>query len=145
MDDNPVFIDTNILVYANIITAPKHDDALAKIQNIYQSKRPIWISRQVLREYLVIMTRDQTFTAPMPKDTIIQRLEYFKNNFNVADDNETVTEELLKLITKYNFGGKQIHDANIVATMKAYNIDCLLTNNVKDFRKFQDTITIETI
>ena len=42
-------------------------------------------------------------------------------------------------------GGKQIHDANIVATMLAYNIPCLLTHNVKDFKRFEGIIEIVSI
>lgn len=38
--------------------------------------------------------------------------------------------------------GKQIHDANIVATMIAYRIEYLLTHNVVDFERFTSLIHI---
>ena len=38
--------------------------------------------------------------------------------------------------------GKQVHDANIVATMLAHGIDMLLTLNVDDFKRFEDKITL---
>ena len=60
----------------------------------------------------------------------------------VVDDNSFVTENLLKLVEQYPVGGKQIHDANIVATMHVYNISHLLTNNPDDFKRFSDTITV---
>jgi predicted nucleic acid-binding protein len=59
MDDNPLFIDTNILVYANVIETPFHEQALAAINTAHQAGRTIWISRQVIREYLVTLTRPQ--------------------------------------------------------------------------------------
>lgn len=34
-----------------------------------------------------------------------------------------------------------LHDANIVATMLAYNIPALLTNNTEDFARFAGVIT----
>ena len=144
-DAKAIFLDTNILVYANIETAPMHSAALTAIEKIYQTKRPIWISRQVLREYLVIMTRPQAFTEPLPKPTVIERIKYFQSKFTVADDTAAVTQELLQLTQEYNFGGKQIHDANIVATMQAYDVPCLLTHNVKDFNKFSNIIEVETL
>lgn len=52
MDDkNSLFIDTNILVYANVIETPFHKQALTAINTAYDSGRTIWISRQVIREY----------------------------------------------------------------------------------------------
>ena len=40
-------------------------------------------------------------------------------------------------------GGKQIHDANIVATMLRYGVLALLTCNPEDFLRFKTLITIE--
>ena len=37
---------------------------------------------------------------------------------------------------------KQVHDANIVATMQVYGIDQLLTHNVADFARFQPRIAV---
>ena len=53
-----------------------------------------------------------------------------------------VSANLKDLIEKHNLSGKKIHDANIVATMQAYNITKLLTHNVKDFERFNDVIEI---
>ncbi len=39
-------------------------------------------------------------------------------------------------------GGKQIHDANIVATMQVYNISHLFTLNIADFMRFSSFITL---
>lgn len=47
------------------------------------------------------------------------------------------------LIRQHQLGGKQVHDTNIVATMLAHDIPCLLTHNVKDFTRFEELITIE--
>jgi hypothetical protein len=53
--------------------------------------------------------------------------------------------QLIALMGKFQIGGKQVHDANIVATMLAYGVPCLLTHNVKDFRRFGQLVTIEEI
>jgi predicted nucleic acid-binding protein len=52
-DAEPLFIDTNILIYANVATAPFHEQALNALRTAYQSKRHLWVSRQVLREFIV--------------------------------------------------------------------------------------------
>ena len=40
------------------------------------------------------------------------------------------------------FGGKQVHDANIVATMLAHGERRLLTFNGADFRRFEPMIEV---
>lgn len=39
-------------------------------------------------------------------------------------------------------GGKQIHDANIVATMLAFDIRQLVTYNISDFQRFAGFLAV---
>ena len=144
MDDSPLFIDTNILVYANVIETPFHEQALAAINTAHDAGRTIWISRQVIREYLVTLTRPQVFEN-LPRAMVLEQVAQFIEQFQVADDTAAVSEQLVKLMSDFKIGGKQVHDANIVATMLAYDIPCLLTHNIKDFRRFEEVIKIEGI
>ncbi len=76
---------------------------------------------------------------------MLEQVDQFIEWFQVADDTANVTEELTKLMNDFKIGGKQVHDSNIVATMRAYDIPCLLTHNVKDFKRFENVIEIEEI
>lgn len=143
MDDRPLFIDTNILIYANVSTAPFHEQALNSIKSAHQAERPLWISRQVLREFIATRTRPQTFALISTPNVVIERVRYLEEQFQVADDTAAVTGQLIKLLRDFKMGGKQVHDANIVATMLAYDIPCLLTHNVKDFERFGEIVRIE--
>jgi len=144
MDDKALFVDTNLLVYANVIETPMHEQALAAINTAHQAGRTIWISRQVIREYLVTMTRPQAFEN-LPKTTVLEQVDQFIKRFQVADDTAAVTGQLVKLLGDFKIGGKQVHDANIVATMLAYDIPCLLTHNVRDFERFAEIKRVEAI
>ncbi|MEH2085741.1 type II toxin-antitoxin system VapC family toxin [Nostoc sp.] len=139
---DPVFLDTNILVYASQIQSPFHQAAMETIQGFYDAGVDLWISRQVLREYLATLTRPQQFTNPLPIAIVIQDLRYLYNRFRVAEDSFQVTERLLALMEEIPSGGKQVHDANIVATMLVYDIPQLLTHNIGDFARFSRLITV---
>lgn len=141
-DANSVFLDTNILVYASIPESPLHLVAIQTIQALQEAGSELWISRQVLREYLATLTRPQAFTEPIPIATLIAEIRFFANRFRIAEDNLQVTERLLALMEQVPVGGRQVHDANIVATMQAYGIGQLLTHNVADFNRFSDFITV---
>ncbi|MBK1704375.1 VapC toxin family PIN domain ribonuclease [Halochromatium glycolicum] len=144
MEDKALFVDTNVLVYANVIETPLHASALAAINAAYQAGRTMWISRQIVREYLVTMTRPQAFEN-LPRGMILEQVDRFVERFQVADDTAAVSAQLLKLMGEFQVGGKQVHDANVVATMLAYGIPKLLTHNVKDFERFGKVIRIERI
>ena len=45
------------------------------------------------------------------------RVRYLESHFLVADDTAAVTDQLVKLMAAFQIGGKQVHDANIVASM----------------------------
>ena len=145
MAAEPLFVDTNVLVYAQLAESPWHAAARTTLQQAARAQRALWISRQVIREYLVILSRPQTFAKPLDGATQIERVRYLQQHFQVADDTPAVTQALLELIKHYPIGGKQIHDANIVATMQVQGIRHLLTHNAKDFVRFGDVINVEGI
>jgi len=141
-DVDSIFLDTNVLVYANVSESPLHQVALNAIQTYYDAEVELWISRQILREFMAVLTRPQTFANPRPVSTITARVRFFETHFRIAEDSHHITERLLALIEQIPIGGKQVHDANIVATMQVYGIRHLLTHNISDFNRFSGIITI---
>lgn len=140
--DNAIFIDTNILVYANLALSPFHIQATERLRSLAEQGIDLYISRQTLREYLAAMTRRSDLTGTIPIESLVADVRYFANYFRLVEDNLLVTERLLTLIAEIPSGGKQVHDANIVATMLVYGIPQLLTHNTSDFAKFSGLITV---
>jgi predicted nucleic acid-binding protein len=140
--DTAVFIDTNILVYANLTLSPFHTQATERLQTLEDQGIELWISRQILKEYLAAMTRRSDLTGEIPIASLAADVRYFANRFQVAEDTPEVTERLLTLMAEIPIGGKQVHDANIVATMLVYHIPQLLTHNTGDFSRFSQLIAV---
>ncbi|TAN58082.1 MAG: PIN domain-containing protein [Rhodospirillales bacterium] len=145
MAGEPVFIDTNALIYANQDTSPLHAPALARIDSWLNDGTPLWISRQVLREYLVVMSRPGLFQHSLSIEDLSRRVQDFSRVFNVADEGADTTLALLKIIQDHKVSGRNIHDANIVATMLASGVRRLLTANVKDFQIYSSLIALEPL
>lgn len=137
-----VLVDTNILVYLNVVVSPLHGAATGKLQSLLLAGHPLWISRQIVREYLAAMSRPGTVTPPLPMSTLLADARQFLTRFQVAEDGATVMTHLLSLLGLVACAGKQVHDANIVATMLAHGIPTLLTHNVADFTRFGAAITV---
>ena len=141
-DAEPVFVDTNVLVYASLAQTPLHQTAIARVESLRQEGVDLWISRQVMREYMAVLTRPDATTLPDPLATVIEDVRAFQSIFHIAEDGPIVTGRLIDLLSSTPTGGKQIHDANIVATMLAHGLTELLTNNTADFARFAEHITI---
>jgi predicted nucleic acid-binding protein len=143
-DADPRFIDTNVLVYANWPGSTHHARAVALLRQVEAVGAPLWISGQVLREYLAVVTRAQGQLSALPMSVAIERVWYFARRFWLAEDGPQVRAQRLNLLANYAIAGKQVHDANLVATMLANAITRLLTFNVANFTRFGDIITIES-
>ena len=137
-----MFIDTNVLVSARILEAPDHDLARAQLERAFQDLEPLRISRQVLREYLSVVTRPQTWSIAIAREDALADVDRLTNGFEMLEDGPEVTQSLLALCREVAVGGRQIHDANIVATMLAHGEHRLLTFNAADFRRYGDRIEL---
>jgi predicted nucleic acid-binding protein len=140
-----ILVDTNVLVYASLRNSPWHAQAIQSLHKELQGGAELWVSRQILREYLAVLTRPGTTTLPSPAATAVADVAAFVRMFRVADETSDVTTKLLALVQTVPLGGKQIHDANLVATMQAYGIPRLLTHNVADLKRFGAWITVVPI
>jgi predicted nucleic acid-binding protein len=58
------------------------------------------------------------------------------------EDGPEVGRRLMELCQLVPIAGRQVHDANIVATMLAHGEDRLLTMNRGDFRRFAPRIEV---
>lgn len=144
-DAEPVFLDTNVLVYASRPTAPEHAVARAALASLEASEAAVWISPQVLREYLAVVTRPQATAPALPMATAIQDVRRFQASFETAQEGPAVLERLLDLLAATPGAGRQVHDANLVAAMLVHGIKRLLTFNAADFHRFKDHVQVQAV
>ena len=137
-----MFVDTNVLVAARFMTAPAHVAACRCLDRAGDSEEPLHISRQIVREYLVVATRSQIWSKPLVMDDALKDATGLISSFTVLEDSPDVMAALIALCREVPVAGKQIHDANIAATMLAHGERRLLTLNAKDFRRYGGRIEL---
>lgn len=137
-----MFIDTNVFVYSRFPNSPQYEVARESLRRAAASDEPLRISRQVIREYLAAVTRPQAWTDAMVIGDVLDDVSRLTDNFEILEDGPVVAESLISLCREVPVGGKQIHDANIVATMLAHGERRLLTFNVADFRRYGHRIEL---
>lgn len=86
MAADPVFVDTNILVYNSRPSAPEHLAARSALARIEAEGAPLWISPQVMREYLAVVTRPQVNAPALTMATAIADIWQFRALFEIAGE-----------------------------------------------------------
>ena len=72
----------------------------------------------------------------------LRNVAWMQDHFEILEDGPQVTAHWVVLCRDVPVAGKQVHDANIVATMLAHGERRLATLNAKDFRRYGDRIEI---
>lgn len=140
-----VFLDTNILLRMILTQMNQHAEVDTLVKRTISEGAELWISGQVIREFIVQATHPRTLAEPLTIEQVVHEIEAMKPLFQIADETAAVRDKLLELLQQYPTQGKQVHDANIVATMLAYEIDTLLTLNVDDLKRFEGKIRIVSL
>jgi len=136
------FVDTNVLLRALIPEMNFHAEADNLHKRMLREDVELWISGQVIREFIVQVTHPKTLTTPLSIEQVITEIKTIKPLFSVADETAAVREKLLELLSTYPTSGKQIHDANIVATMLVYGVGTLITLNIAAMNRFSNKISL---
>lgn len=135
-------MDTNVLVYASRSSAAMHAQAMSALHRLEGEGVELCVNRQVLREYLVTITRPDAGTPLLDLDDAVSDTRRLTEIYTVLEDGPAATEHLLYLVCRFPTRGKRVHDTNVVATMLAHGVTRLLTFNRADFARFGTVIEL---
>ena len=144
MDGDACVIDTNVLVYGTVSGNPWYLQARQWLSTLHDAGVRLCVTTQILREYLVVLTRGTVFERSFDTDQALAHVRAFLPTLTVLDEPIAAADLLRELVHRHQIRGKQIHDANIVAVMLTHAIHRLVTYNRADFVRF-DEISLETV
>jgi predicted nucleic acid-binding protein len=139
------FLDTSLIVAATVEVHPSHRVAADFIDVQITAGVEMYISPQIAREFLVVLTRQPVNGRAFTLDEALEALEIWTTGCTVLEESDAVLSELFRLIRRYGVHGKPIHDCNIVATMKTHGIMRLSTRNPADFKRYEQEIQVDGI
>jgi predicted nucleic acid-binding protein len=142
---DPLFLDTSLIVAATVEAHPAHKAASSFVDARVADARPMLVSLQVCREFLVVLTRQPVSGRVFTLTESLAALEVWLTGCQVLEENVDVLRECLRLVQQFDVHGKQVHDCNIVATMLAHGVRHLATRNVADFKRYESLISLESV
>jgi predicted nucleic acid-binding protein len=136
------FVDTNILLAATASARPEHLAARRLLDEGF-AMRSLFASGQVIREYLAVATRPAGANGlGLTSSAGLRNARELAARLHLLSEDERVHQALLDLLERVPCLGKQVHDANIAATLIAHGIRTLVTFNAGDFRRFAGSFEI---
>lgn len=136
-----VLTDTNILLSATDHTRADHKAALAVLTDWAAAGVALYASGQIFREYLAVAGRPVAANGlGLTRHDAVTNVRRLRARVKSLEENGKVADRLLDLLELVDCAGKQVHDANLVATMLVHGIDVVVTRNVEDFARFSSFV-----
>jgi predicted nucleic acid-binding protein len=136
------FVDTNVLLAGTARHHAAHASALLFLNSGF-ADRSLFLSGQVVREYLVVATRPAAVNGlGLSMEAALGNVGQFVARATCLSEDAAVRDALLRLLETTPVAGKQVHDANVVATMLTHGVKHLVTLNPRDFERFTSAIHV---
>jgi glucose-6-phosphate 1-dehydrogenase len=71
----------------------------------------------------------------------LARKKTFRSLYRLTEDVK-VANRLTELLEETKSSGKQVHDANVIATMLVHGVDTVVTLNTGDFARFSQHVHV---
>jgi predicted nucleic acid-binding protein len=132
-----VMLDTNVLIAATDEGRAEHHDALTVVNDWAAGNTELCTSGQVLREYLAVATRPVAMNGlGLNLPDALGNVSAIRERTTLLAEDAKVADRLVGLLADVECRGKQVHDANLVATMLVYGIRTIVTMSIADFARF---------
>lgn len=143
MDGRSVLVDTNVLLEATAPARDLHRAALGVFDEWPNRGARLCVSGQVLREYLVVATREGSVNGlGLGIGDALDNVAAFLDRCRLLPEDDAVAQRLRQLLRDVPCTGKRIHDANLVATGLVHGVTALVTANAKDFERFDSLVDV---
>ncbi len=130
-------LDTNVLVYSEIVTSTHHQTARRLLTRLAEGPRAWAIPWPCVYEFLRVVTHPRVFSPPVPIDLALQDLGQILSSPTLVLLSETDrhAEVLESVVSESAVSGNLLHDAHIAALCIEHGVSELITGD-RDFSRF---------
>ena len=143
LSNSSCLLDTNILLRLTKRDSPEFSSIREALQLLDAAKNRLCYTSQNLVEFWNVSTRPVAKNGHglsiQEADNAVRHIE---KAFQLLPDTEAIHTEWRRLVVAYAVSGVQVHDARLVAVMKVYGIQYLLTLNDRDFVRYKELVAL---
>ncbi len=130
-------VDTNILVYSEIISSAHHRTARSLLTELAEGVVPWAIPWPCIYEFVRVVTHPRVFSPPVPLTVVLHDLDQILRSTTLVLLSETERHaDLMKsILDASGVAGNLLHDAHIAALCLEHGISEFITGD-RDFSRF---------
>lgn len=128
-----MLVDSNILIYAINADSPKNKLAQHFLADNLGN---LEIAHQNIFETIRVLTHKK-YSKPMKLKEAMEAILAISDSLRMVSPEQSTYYLTIKLIEKHKLSGNRIFDAYLAATALSNDIDTIVTDNIKDFKKFK--------
>lgn len=133
-----VLVDTNILLRS---TQPNHSlfsQAKGSVAKLLRQGESLFFCSQNIAEFWCVATRPAGKNGlGMKTDEVLREINIIEKVFHLLPDIPGIYPEWKRIVAQHRVEKVQVFDARLVAVMKLYSVDHILTFNEKHFDRMQ--------
>ncbi len=131
-------LDTNLLVHAFNASSPHHARAKRVLHDALESRIDAYVTPQILYEFFAVVTDSRRVECPLSTEdaTKICTDLWVSPAITILEPQSAISLDVFELANSHGLRGAEILDCVIAATARACGISRIITQNVKDFAKF---------
>jgi predicted nucleic acid-binding protein len=133
-----ILVDTNVLLRAIRRADPLSRPARDSLKRLHRRGYDLCVTPQNVKEFWNVCTRPTDNNGMGLSVTAAERhTQFLERHFTILPDSTATYQEWRALLVTHEISGKQVHDAYLVAAMKAHGVTQILTFDVNDFARFK--------
>lgn len=132
-----VLVDTNVLLRRTQPTHPQHEVAVESVARLLASGEPLHFTLQNISEFWNAITRPAANNGlGFSISAAAAEVEKIEEVLILLPDTPMIYPEWKRLVLQHGVVGSKVHDARLVAVMRAHRVRRVLTFNVSDFARY---------
>jgi toxin-antitoxin system PIN domain toxin len=135
-------LDTNILVYSEIVSAEHHAVARRLLTELVEGAAAWAIPWPCLYEFVRVVTHPRVFSPPVPLELALQDLAQVlaSPTLVLLAETDRHSEVMQRVVRDSGVTGNLLHDAHIAALCIEHGVSELVTGD-RDFARFRLPVT----
>lgn len=132
-----VLVDTNILLRSAQPNHPLCPQATHAVSKLIRQKDALFFCCQNMAEFWNVATRPaESNGLGLSHEEVIQEVSSIENLLTILPDIPAIYSAWKEIVRDHKVQGVKVYDARLVATMKVYSVESILTFNTADFKRY---------
>ena len=138
-----VLVDTNILLRSAQPNHPSYPQAILAVSRLMRRNDVLFFCSQNIAEFWNVATRPAERNGiGLSHEEVLREIRSIEGLFTLLPDIPAIYTAWKQIVEEQRVQGVKVYDARLVAFMKVYAVEGILTFNTADFSRYADVTAL---